>query len=211
MAKVVAKAAAVHLTPVTLELGGQAPVIVDHDADVALAARRVTWGKQFNMGQTCVAPNHTFVHESIKQQFITAMAGYMDQFYGAQSQQSPDLARIVTTRHTQRIASIIDAHKADVVKGGRYDIESKWVEPTIIDLHDQPTGRAMEEELFGPVLPIIGYKDISTVLAHINSHPKPLALYLFCKSAATQKRVLDETSSGGVAINDVLSATQRTH
>ena len=202
--KIVAKAAAEHLTPVTLELGGKSPVIVDADANVELAARRVLWGKGHNLGQICIAPNHVFVHESIKQKYLTAVAGYMDQFYGAQPQQSPDLARMVSTRHTQRLASIIDAHKNDIVKGGQYDIESKWVEPTLIDLNDQPTGRVMEEELFGPILPVIGFKDISTVIAHINAHPKPLALYIFSKSAATQKRVLDETSSGGVCINDVL-------
>ena len=209
--KIVAKAAAEHLTPVTLELGGKSPVIVDRDADVALAARRVTWGKNFNLAQTCIAPDYVFVHESIKQQFLTAMAGYVDQFYGAQPQQSPDLARIVSKRHTQRLASIIDAHKDDVVKGGGYDVESKWVEPTILDLKRSTEGPAMQEELFGPILPVIEFTDISTALTHINSHPKPLALYLFTKSSATQQRVLNETSSGGVVINDVLYAIHATH
>ena len=204
--KVVARAAAEHLTPVTLELGGKSPVIVDKDADVALAARRVMWGKTFNVGQTCIAPDHTFVHASIKQQYLTALAACIDTFYGADARESADLARIVSTRHTARLGSILDAHAADVVKGGRYDIEARWVEPTILDLHDKPQGRAMQEELFGPVLPVIGFTELSSVLQHINAQPKPLALYLFTKSHETQQRVMDETSSGALVINDTLYA-----
>ena len=206
--RVVARAAAEQLTPVTLELGGQNPVIVDADANVELAARRTAWGTTFNAGQVCLKPNHVWVHESVKQRYIAALGENLHNFFGAQPQHSPDFARMASERHTQRLASIIDAHKADIVHGGRYDIADKYIEPTILDLKQQPTGRAMEEELFGPVMVVLGFTDLSSVLAHINAGSKPLALYLFTKSAATQKRVLNETSSGGVVINDNLLGTQ---
>ena len=202
--KIVARAAAEHLTPVTLELGGKSPVIVDADADLQLAARRIIWGRNMNAGQTCLAPDYIFCHASVKPQLLTLLASTIDTFYGPNPKQSSDLARIVSTRQTQRLASIIDAHKADVVKGGGYDVESRWVEPTILDLKGSTNGRAMQEELFGPVLPVIEFTDLTAVIAHINSHPKPLALYLFTSNTATQQRVLTQTSSGGVTLNDVV-------
>ena len=111
-----------------------------------LAARRTAWGATFNAGQSCARPNHVWVHESVKARYIAAVGASLDAFFGAQPQQSPDLARM------QRLASIIDTHKADVVHGGHYDVADKYIEPTVLDLKQQPTGKAMEEELFGPVM-----------------------------------------------------------
>ena len=202
--KIVARAAAEHLTPVTLELGGKSPVIVDADADLQLAARRIIWGRTMNTGQSCIAPDYVFCHSSVKPQLLTLLSSTIDTFYGSDPKQSPDLARIVSTRHAQRLASIIDAHKADVVKGGGYDVESRWVEPTVLDLKLSTDGKAMQEELFGPVLPVIDFTDLATVIAYINARPKPLALYLFTSNSATQHRVLTQTSSGGVSLNDTI-------
>ena len=202
--KIVARAAAEHLTPVTLELGGKSPVIVDSDADLPLAARRIIWGRTLNAGQSCIAPDYVFCHAAVKPQLLTLLSSTIDTFYGSDPKKSADLSRIVSSRHTQRIASIIDAHKADVVKGGGYDVESRWVEPTILDLKRSTDGRAMQEEIFGPVLPVIEFTDLTAVIAHINARPKPLALYLFTSNTATQQRVLTQTSSGGVTLNDVI-------
>ena len=202
--KIVARAAAENLTPVTLELGGKSPVIVDADADLPLAARRIVWGRYMNAGQTCLAPDYVFCHASVKPQLLTLLASTIDTFYGADPKQSTDLARIVSARQTQRLGSIIDAHKADVVKGGGYDVETRWVAPTVLDLKRSTDGRAMQEELFGPVLPVIEFDDLTSVIAYINARPKPLALYLFTSNTATQQRLLTQTSSGGVTLNDVV-------
>ena len=202
--RIVARAAAEHLTPVTLELGGKSPVIVAQDADLTLAARRIVWGRNMNAGQTCVAPDFVFCHASVKPRLLELLSSTIDAFFGADPKQSPDLARIVNTRGTQRLASIIDAHKADIVKGGGYDVESKYVEPTVLDLKSSTEGVAMQDEIFGPILPVLEYSDLSTVLSYINSHPKPLALYLFTSDASVQQRVLQQTSSGGVVLNDVV-------
>jgi aldehyde dehydrogenase (NAD+) len=202
--RIVARAAAEHLTPITLELGGKSPVIVDQTSDLPLAVRRVLWGKLINVGQTCIAPDYCYVHEAVKSRFIDLCQSTLEQFFGKDPSQSPDLGRIVTTRHTERLKAIIDQHRDEVVVGGQVDVEGKWVSPTILDLKSGVHGKVMEEELFGPILPVIGFTELSECVRYINSKPKPLALYLFSTDQAVVKRVLNETSSGGVAINDTV-------
>ena len=149
--RIVARAAAEHLTPVCLELGGKSPVIVDQGADLKLAARRVVWGKHINQGQTCISPDYAYVHSSIKAAFLSACAATVEQFFGKDPKASPDLGRIVSERHTARLKGIIEEHKEEVVLGGDVDVEARWVSPTVLDMNSGPHGKAMQEEIFGPV------------------------------------------------------------
>ena len=200
---VVLKAAAPHLTPVTLELGGCSPCIVDGSGDVRLAAKRIVWGKALNAGQSCTSPNHVFVHSSVREHFLRECKHWMQVFFTASPQASPDFGRIVNAQHVRRLAGLIAAHRSDVVAGGEVDEEQRYVALTLLDLK-AAKGAAMEEEVFGPLLPVIPYTDLSSVLAHINARPKPLALYLFTTDAAVKGRVIRETSSGGLVVNDVM-------
>ena len=201
--KIVAKAAAEHMTPVTLELGGKSPVILGEDADLTLAARRVMWGKCLNAGQSCIAPDYVFVPRKLKAAFTAACVAQISLFYPNNSvATNPDFGRIVNERHTTRLAKVIDASKGDIVAGGKYDVASKFIEPTVVAATvDSPS---MQEEIFGPILPIIEYDDVSTVIDYINSKHKPLALYIFSTNSSFQNRILSATSSGGVSINDVM-------
>lgn len=219
--KVVMKAAAEHLTPLTLELGGKSPTIVCRDADIALAARRIMWGKVVNSGQSCIAPDYVFVHKSVKAAFLDACAKQIQSFYPAAKAQgaagsgsgsgsgssavaaNSDFGRIVNVQHTQRLAGLLDAHKADVVAGGQYDVNARFVAPTVLrDVKlDSPI---MASEIFGPILPVVDFDDIEHVITHINANPKPLALYLFTSDEKTISNVTSKTSSGGVSINDVM-------
>ena len=201
--KTVAKAAAEHLTPVTLELGGKSPVVVAEDANVALAAKRVMWGKLLNAGQSCTAPDYAFVHHSRIEEFVAECKRAIATFYPKSPASSPDFGRIISTRHALRLATIIDAHKAHILHGGEYDVANCYIAPTLLLL---PTGEgaAMQEELFGPLLPIISYSSLSSVLTHINSHPKPLAVYVFTTSSPTHHSLQHQTSSGCLVVNDCM-------
>lgn len=204
--KVVMAAAARHLTSVTLELGGRSPTIVDQSADLKLAAETVMWGKFINNGQTCVAPDHVYVHESVKAEFIAQCRAVLRARYGADAEQqkrSPDLTRIVNQRHTQRVAGLLnDALRRGAVAltGGEIDESQCYVAPTLLD--QIPADAAiLSEEIFGPVLPLIGYTDLDQVIAQINAGPKPLALYIWSRQQAAIDRVLTRTSSGGACVN----------
>lgn len=200
--KVVARAAAEHLTPVTLELGGKSPVILGPDADLTLAARRVMWGKCLNAGQSCIAPDYAFVPVDLQKKFEEECVKVVKTFYAENPSSSPDFGRIVSERHTQRLAKLIDGAKDQLIYGGKYDVANKFVEPTIVTATtEQPI---MNEEIFGPILPIIPYENINKVIEYINSKPKPLALYVFSTKSDFNDRILKETSSGGVSINDVM-------
>ena len=201
--KIVARAAAEHLTPIILELGGKSPVIVAEDADVALAAKRVMWGKLLNAGQSCTAPDYTFVHQSRLDEFIAECKHAITSFYPQSAASTADYGRMVNIRHAQRLASIIDAHKPQVVYGGEYDVASRYIAPTLL-LLPAAEGAAMREELFGPLLPVIAYSSLSSVIAHINSHPKPLAVYLFTTSSTTRHSTQQQTSSGCLVMNDCM-------
>lgn len=204
--KLVMKAAADHLSSVTLELGGQSPVIVDETADLQKAAEVVMWGKLINLGQSCVAPDHVFVHRSVRVAFVRACAEVVRARFGhsgADQQASPDLARIINLRHTGRIAQLVSQAEqagATMALGSPVDHERRFIPPTL--LTDLPaSAEILDEEIFGPVLPIIDYDSLDEVIARINAKPKPLALYIWSRREAITRRLVDETSSGGVCVN----------
>jgi len=200
--RIVAKAAAENLTPYTLELGGKSPTIISPDADLKLAARRIMWGKVLNCGQTCIAPDYVFVPSELKRAFVDECKSVLNQFFQGNVSTSKDYGRIVNERHAKRIAALIDKEKDKILVGGKYDIQSKFVEPTLMEA--DATSSIMKDEIFGPILPILTYNDLNTVIEFINSRPKPLALYVFTSSSRFSDRLLKETSSGGVSINDVM-------
>jgi aldehyde dehydrogenase (NAD+) len=191
---------------VTLELGGKSPSIVDESADVELAARTLLWGKFANNGQTCIAPDHIYVHESVKARFVAKCVDVLKRAYGSTPDEqmgSTSLARIVNRRHTQRVSGLLeDARRrgATVLSGGDVSEEDCFVAPTL--LTDIPAdAKIMDEEIFGPLLPIIGYRDLSEVIGRINDAPKPLALYVWSGAEPNIQRILKETSAGGTCIN----------
>ncbi|MFM9433047.1 aldehyde dehydrogenase (NAD+) [Janthinobacterium sp. CG_23.3] len=204
--KVVMAAAAKHLTSVTLELGGKSPTVVDESANLALAAETLMWGKFLNNGQTCVAPDYVYVHASVKEAFIAACKKVLDARYGAtaaEHQRSPDLTRMVNRRHTARVAALLTdalARGAVVRAGGTLDEAECFIAPTLLD--QVPAGAAiLDEEIFGPLLPIFAYTDLNEVIAAINAGPKPLALYVWSRKQAHIDALLARTSSGGACVN----------
>ncbi|HEX5371996.1 MAG TPA: aldehyde dehydrogenase family protein [Aquabacterium sp.] len=204
--KVVMAAAAKHLTSVTLELGGKSPVIVDETADLKTAAETLMWGKLVNCGQTCVAPDHVYVHEAVKDKFVAECRRVITERYGdtAQAQQaSPHFTHVVNQRHAQRIAGLVEDAKtrgARILLGGQSDVGQAFVAPTLLD-NIPADASIMSEEIFGPVLPIITWNNLDTVIRAINAQPKPLALYIWSHNKARTRRIMTETSSGGVGIN----------
>lgn len=199
--QIVMEAAAKHLTPVTLELGGKSPCIIDSDVKLDVAAKRIAWGKFINAGQTCVAPDYLLVSRQLKPQLIDALKGYIREFFGEDPAQSPDFCRMVSPRHFDRVAALIDPEK--VILGGQCDRENRYIAPTLLDniTWDDPV---MREEIFGPVLPILTYDQIDEAIAQINARPKPLALYVFSNRKSFANEVLNRTSSGGACINDTI-------
>ena len=200
--KIVMEAAAKHLTPVTLELGGKSPCIVDSNIDIEVTAKRITWGKFINAGQTCIAPDYLLVHNSIKEQLLTALKRCLQKFYGSNPATSPDYSRIISDKHFQRLCSFLNEGK--IIVGGETNLEERYIAPTIIE---QVTWehKIMAEEIFGPILPLLTYQNLSEAIATINSQPKPLALYIFSKDKQVQEQILQQTSSGGVGINETIS------
>jgi aldehyde dehydrogenase (NAD+) len=197
--------AAKNLSSVTLELGGKSPVVIDSTADLKKAAHSISFGKFANNGQTCIAPDYIFVHQSVKQAFLTAMANAIDEQYGNQQQltRNSDYCRIVNGAHFQRIRGLIDSavdDGASIYKGGECIESQRFIAPTILtDIN--PSSEIMQQEIFGPVLPILAFSDIDSVIAEINSGPKPLALYVFSKNTAFSEKVIEQTSAGDSAIN----------
>lgn len=198
--RIIYQAAAKHLTPVALELGGKSPCIVDSDVNLEVAAKRITWGKFTNAGQICIAPDYIFVQKSVKAKFIELVKKNLKEFYGDNPQQSPDYGRIISPRHFERIAKLIEG---DVVAGGHTDAGEKYIAPTVID-NVTTEHKVMQEEIFGPVMPVMEYDTVDDVINHINSGNKPLALYVFSNSNAFRNKIVTQTSSGAVLINDVL-------
>ncbi|WP_299491681.1 aldehyde dehydrogenase [Acaryochloris sp. IP29b_bin.137] len=206
--RAVMKAAAEHLTPVTLELGGKSPCIVDTDIHVEHAARRIVWGKFINAGQTCVAPDYLLIHRTIKADLLTYLQQAIRDFYGENPATSPDYGRIIHQRHFNRLTAFLD--NGHTVIGGQANPETRFIAPTLLDniTWDDPI---MQDEIFGPILPILTYNRLDDALAQVNAHPKPLALYFFSRNKQKQQQVLSTTSSGGACINDtVLQFTQIT-
>ena len=199
--RVVMTAAAQHLTPVTLELGGKSPCIVDSDIQLDYTARRIVWGKFLNAGQTCIAPDYLLVNRQIKPALLAAMQQAIHEFYGEDPAQSPDYGRIVNDRHFGRLSQLLQ--DGQLVTGGIVDPAQRYIAPTILDQVGLDTA-VMQDEIFGPILPVLDYGDIGEAIALIKARPKPLALYLFTRNAALQESVLTQTSSGGVCINDTV-------
>jgi aldehyde dehydrogenase (NAD+) len=200
--RIVMEAAAKNLTPVTLELGGKSPCLVDQQTDLDVAARRIVWGKFYNAGQTCVAPDYVLVHQAVEEALLSRIKETVHTFFGDDPRSSPDLGRIVNTRHHRRLMSLIPG-SGEIVTGGDADEDSRYIAPTV--LRDVPAGApVMADEIFGPILPVIGVPDIEHAIAFVNDQPKPLALYLFSSDPLIQESVLERTSSGGVTINHVL-------
>lgn len=202
VAKSVMQAAARRLTPVTLELGGKSPAIVDKNCDVRSAAKRIVWGKFFNAGQTCVAPDYVLVHQSVKKELINNMVETLKSFYGSDASQSPDYGRIIDNRHFDRLRKFLK--RGEIVAGGKSSKKERYIEPTIIDevLWNHPI---MKEEIFGPILPILSFDDLTTVIEAIRERPKPLALYVFTKRTDTADFVMNSLQFGGGCINDTVS------
>jgi aldehyde dehydrogenase (NAD+) len=196
--RIVMETAAKHLTPVTLELGGKSPAIVDRHADLAVAARRIAWGKYVNAGQTCIAPDYVLVDAGLESDLLDKLRDSVRDFYGPDPRQSPDYARIVNESHFARLERLLG--DGDVVYGGDRDATSRYFAPTALRNVPVESG-IMREEIFGPILPVIPVRDVTAAIDFVNERDKPLALYLFSESEAVQDRVVDETTSGGVAIN----------
>jgi aldehyde dehydrogenase (NAD+) len=199
--KIVLEAAAKNLIPVTLELGGKSPCIVDKTADINTAAKKIVWGKFSNAGQTCVAPDYLVVHQTVKKPLLEAITKYIECFYGKKPEDSPDYGRIINTAHTERLARLID--KAKVLTGGEYDIQQHYIAPTVLDKTSWDD-EVMQDEIFGPLLPVIEYDDLAGVIEKINSKPKPLGLYLFSKDKTVEEKVISSISYGGGCLNEVL-------
>lgn len=199
--KVVMEAAAKQLTPLTLELGGKSPCIVHKDAKIDVTARRIVWGKFLNAGQTCVAPDYMYVHASVKEQLIEALRHEIEKQYGKEPLHNDNYVRIVSERHFERLCTLLKDGKT--VIGGNYKKETLHIEPTVLTNVTWESA-VMEDEIFGPILPIIEYDNIEDVIDTIQQHPKPLALYVFSEDKGVQKKVTSNISYGGGCINDVV-------
>ena len=203
--RLVLAAAADHLTPVTLELGGKSPAVVLDDADLAVTARRLVWGKALNAGQTCIAPDFLLVQESVREELLRLMGERIEACFGSDPLASPDLASIVNAAQFQRLSGLLEGarQRGQILWGGQSDAERRRIAPTLIQV-ESPDDPLMQEELFGPLLPVLSVAHLDQAIALINKRPKPLALYLFSQQGLAQEQLLERTSSGGVCINDVI-------
>ncbi len=214
--KHVMSAAAQHLSSVTLELGGKSPAIVDETADLAVAAEKIAWGKFFNAGQTCIAPDYVLVHESVHDELVGRLITATRKMYnpdGRGPEHSADYARIVNQGHTKRLIGMLDegvAQGATVALGGKHAAEDHYLSPTLLTEVPEDSD-LMQEEIFGPLLPIRSYRHLSEVVDYVNAKPKPLTLYLFTEQKANQEYVLTRTSSGGAAVNECIMQFSHPH
>lgn len=207
--RIVMASAAKHLTPVTLELGGKSPTIIHHDAKIDIAVRRTLAGKMMNAGQTCIAPDFIFVHESIKDEVQRKMVETAKEFYGADAHSSPDFGRLINKKHFDRVKALIDPAK--VLVGGQTAEEDLYIAPTIMG-DVTMTDKVMQEEIFGPVLPIVTYRSLNDVYAIVKQLPQhPLALYLFTESASVEREVLDNIQFGGGCVNNTMMHVANAH
>nr|WP_304212715.1 aldehyde dehydrogenase [Fredinandcohnia onubensis] len=200
--KVIMEAAAKHLTPVTLELGGKSPCIVHKDANLRYAAKRIAWGKYTNAGQTCVAPDYLYVHNEVKEKFLNLLTEVIQELYGNALSEESKFTKIVSGRHFNRLTSFID-NSGVLYYGGESDADKHLISPTVLTdvTWEHPI---MEDEIFGPILPVMGYDDILQTIDEINKRPKPLALYIFSEVERVQNKVLDSISFGGGCVNDTV-------
>ena len=206
--KHVMAAAARNLTSVTLELGGKSPVIVDQSVDIKKAVKSIAWGKFVNNGQTCIAPDYLYVHESIKGEFVTEMVACVDKQYGLgnDAKDNGDYCQVVNDSHYQRIRRLLtnaQAQGGKLITGGQTDDAGRFIAPTLIEGMSR-NAAIMSEEIFGPLLPIITFTDLDEVISYVNSKPKPLALYIFSKDSRNIEKILTETSAGDSCINQTM-------
>ncbi len=197
--RIVYQAAAKNLTPVTLELGGKSPLLVAPDANIKFCARRLVWGKFLNAGQTCIAPDYAIVHKSIEQPFLEALKSEITATKFSLDNQN--FAQVINERNMDRLVALIKPEQIFI--GGKYDRSNRFLEPTVLTniSADDPV---MEEEIFGPILPVLSYEDIDSAIALIKSRPKPLSFYLFTENKTLRKKLFSEISFGGGAVNEVL-------
>ncbi|HMA86206.1 MAG TPA: aldehyde dehydrogenase [Desulfosalsimonadaceae bacterium] len=199
--KIVMKAAAENLVPVTLELGGKSPCIVAPDARLKLTAKRIVSGKFINAGQTCIAPDYLLVHRSVAEELVGHIRTYLERFYGADPKNSPDYPKIINRAHFDRLTALLDG--ATAVTGGETDAEALYIAPTLLSDIDW-SHPAMQDEIFGPILPVLPYDNLDEAIKTVNQQTKPLALYLFSSQDAVIEKVLREIPFGGGTINDTL-------
>lgn len=202
--KIVMTAAAKNLASVTLELGGKSPTVIDKSANIDMAAKKIMWGKFMNAGQICVAPDYVLIHETIKTKFIEACKKWLKQFYSEQPENSESYARIVTHKHFDRLSNHIrnaESLNATIEVGGNVDSNSKYISPTIVS-NLKEDASLLQEEIFGPILPIVTFITIDEAVNFINSKERPLALYVYSKSKANTKKIIESTRAGGTCINN---------
>ena len=199
--RVVMRAAAENLTPVTLELGGKSPTIVDASANIAVAARRIAWAKYVNAGQTCVAPDYVLAHKSIANELVEAIRTSITEFYGEDPHASKDYSRVISPKHFSRLTSLITSGKVAI--GGQSEQAERYIAPTVLVDVDQNSA-VMQEEIFGPILPVLEVGSIDEAIGFVNSRPHPLALYVFAQDNSVNEKVVAETTSGGVTVNGTI-------
>lgn len=199
--KTIMEAAAKNLTPVVLELGGKSPVIIDETCDIKLAAKRLAFGKCLNSGQTCIAPDYLFIPESIRESFIHHFAEYVSEFYEGDPLHCATYPHMVNQRQFDRVVGLLN--DCEIAYGGQSDMETLKIAPTLVD-HPSVDHPIMQEEIFGPVLPMLPYENLNEVIEYINEHEKPLALYMFSTNQASINRIIKEVSYGGGCINDTI-------
>ncbi|KAG0297091.1 Aldehyde dehydrogenase [Dissophora globulifera] len=204
IAKIIMKAASQHLTSLTLELGGKSPAIIDENTNIKIAAKRIAFGKSFNAGQTCVAPDYLLMTAKVEEKFMPALKEALEGMFGTNPQKSSDYGRIVNHRHYHRLTKVLNENQSgEIVIGGQTDEKDLYIAPTVVSNVDRED-KLMEDEIFGPILPVIRVADIDDAIEYINSKDDSLALYVFTSNNKLAKKVLDSTRSGGVVINDTL-------
>lgn len=201
LGKVVMEKASKHLTPITLELGGKSPCIVDETCDIKLSAKRIAFGKFLNSGQTCIAPDHVFIHKSIKEEFVSELIKVINTFYSDDQEKSKDFGRIINELHFDRVSALLQ--DGDIIFGGKVNREERYISPTLIENIKQDS-ELLHSEIFGPILPIIEFENIDELIETIRVKPKPLALYIFSSSKQIQNKIIFKISSGGVCVNDTI-------
>jgi len=204
--KIIMKAASKHLSSVTLELGGKSPTIIDKTANIDKAAKKIMWGKFLNSGQICICPDYVLIDKSIKSEFVNACKKWIHTFFTENPKASDSYGRIVTDKHFERLKSYLENAKelnAKFEVGGKTDTDSKYIEPTLIS-NLKPEAKLLEEEIFGPIMPIITYERLDKAIAHINNKDRPLALYIFSKSKANMDKIINSTRAGGTCINNTI-------
>ncbi len=199
--KQVMRAAAETLTPVSLELGGKCPAIVTKDANIKFAARRILWGKMLNAGQSCVSPDYVLVHSEVKEELLSEMKLCLQKSFTSDPHKSPDFCRIINSSNTERIQSYLAC--GNIIYGGKTDVENRYVSPTLIDMVS-PDDLIMKEEIFGPVLPVLSYHELEEVIELIKKLSKPLALYIFARSASVREKIFNKIQSGAACINETV-------